>query len=447
MTIYAPNSKSLDTCSLMLPRVAATMLRPWFKAHIVTVRRALAWFGVTEREDRADLTQDVFFSAYLALVRGEQIENPRAWLRECARKHASNYRHKERRRSPHLGGDLLVHGKDPEQIVAARERLRRALAGLSAEAQSVIFDVRADGVSWAEVARERSITIDQARYIYQRSVAQMEEVLNRDDSKEKARRLGAIPLDLALLGGASSAGGAAVDDVSPDTCHQDWKSLEQRMDAGGDGEPVPELADSPPSSSLAGSAAAIAPHAARSLLGSIVGEGLAIGAVISYLLQLPSPARSPPPASPIEQTATLATSAPLDSSSVPAPPLIPVSPVSPVSRTDQPDPTPQTIPTSTPAPRELPPALVKGRERGAKAVPPRSAPYDPGSMALIDQARSTLVIGNLSEARELSAQHARQYQEKHHAEARRDLLQMICAKPGEHGAPECPIVRSTTAPN
>jgi DNA-directed RNA polymerase specialized sigma24 family protein len=444
MTIYAPDSESSDTRHLMLPRVAATMLRPWFKAHIVTVRRALAWFGVTEQEDRADLTQDVFFSAYLALVRGERIENPRAWLRECARKHASNYRHKERRRSPHIGGDPLVHGKDPEQIVAARERLHRAVAGLSAEAQSLIFDIRADGVSWAEVAHERGITIDQARYIYQRSVAQMEEVLNRDDLKEKARRLAAIPLDLALLGGASSEGGGAADDASPDTCRQQWKSLEQRM--GADGEPVHEQ-EGPPSSSLAGSAASIAPHAARSLLGSLVGEGLAIGAVISYLLQLPSPARSPPLASPIEQTSTLATIAPPDSSSVIAPPLIPVSPVSPVSPTDPTDPTSQTTPAEPPTRREAPSALVKGRERSAKAVPRPREVYDAGSMALIDQARSTLTLGKLGEARDLSAQHTRQYLEKHHADARRDLLRMICAKPTERGAPECSIVRSATAPD
>ena len=43
-------------------------------------------------EDRADLAHDVLLAGYLALLRGEQIDNPRAWLRECARKHASNYR-------------------------------------------------------------------------------------------------------------------------------------------------------------------------------------------------------------------------------------------------------------------------------------------------------------------------------------------------------------------
>src|SRR5689334_20980849 len=109
MTIFVPDPESDDTRSHMLPAVAAALLRSWFAAHLVTVRRALAWFGVTDREDRADLMQDVFFSAYLALVRGEQIDNPRAWLRESARKHASNYRHKEIRRSRHTGREPLEY--------------------------------------------------------------------------------------------------------------------------------------------------------------------------------------------------------------------------------------------------------------------------------------------------------------------------------------------------
>jgi RNA polymerase sigma factor (sigma-70 family) len=415
------------------------MLRPWFKAHLVTVRRALAWFGVIEREDRADLTQDVFFSAYVALVRGEHIDNPRAWLRECARRHASNYRHKETRRSPHIGGDLLVHGRDPEQIVAARERLHRAIAGLSEEAQSLIFDIRADGVSWAEVAHERGITVDQARYIYQRAVAQMEEVLNRDDSKEKLRNLAVIPLDLALL---ASAGGAEADDVSPDSYRQRWRSLERRMASGEGVDPGHEPAHGPPSFSLAGTAASIAPHTTRSMVGSILGDGLATGAVIGYLLLGPSSSRSPPPASLIEQTTTLAQGAPPDNRDMLAPPLLPASSTSSMGSVSQ---TKQTAPPSKSAQREPPSALVEGRKKGAPAAPSPGEGYDAGSMALIDQARSTLALGKVGEARGLSALHTRRFMEKNHAEARRDLLRMICTKPAGPGAQECPNSPSSTA--
>ncbi len=76
---------------------AANTVRPWLKIHTVTVNRALKWFGVKEREDQAELTQEVFLSAYLTLVRGEQIKSPRVWLWDCAREHASKYRHKAQR--------------------------------------------------------------------------------------------------------------------------------------------------------------------------------------------------------------------------------------------------------------------------------------------------------------------------------------------------------------
>ena len=179
MTSFAPSSAVNRLHSHQLQAAAAIMVRPWFTAHLVTVRRALAWFGVTEREDRADLTQDVYFSAYIALVRGEKIENPRAWLRECARRYASNYRHKKLRRRPHFGGDLIDYGKDPEIITSDRERLHQALAVLTEDAQAIVLDIRVEGVSWAEAARERGITIDQARYIYECAVLEMKSLPER----------------------------------------------------------------------------------------------------------------------------------------------------------------------------------------------------------------------------------------------------------------------------
>jgi DNA-directed RNA polymerase specialized sigma24 family protein len=187
MTRFAPQSEADSLHLRQLQAAAAIKVRPWSKAYTVTVRRALAWFGVTEREDRADLAQDVFFSAYLALVRGEQIENPRAWLRECARKHASNYRHKARRRSPHIGGDPLVYGKDPEQIMSDRERLTQALAVLTEGEKEIVLDIRVDGVSWGPAAQERGITIDQARYLYERAISKMDKALF-DSGKRGFRR-------------------------------------------------------------------------------------------------------------------------------------------------------------------------------------------------------------------------------------------------------------------
>jgi RNA polymerase sigma factor (sigma-70 family) len=233
MTNYFPDRDSADTGPGMSPAEAADHLRRWFTAHLRTVGRALAWFGVSLREDRAELTQDVFFAAYVALLRGEQIDAPRAWLRECARKHASNHRRKELRRRPSSGpsetagdADHAGNADDPEQIASDRERLRRAFAGLDENAQDLVFDLRADEMSWGDVARERGITVDQARYLYQRAVTQMEEVLKRDDESEKERRSIGPPTLLARLDGALRD---EADDVSPDTRRRIWSSLERRM--------------------------------------------------------------------------------------------------------------------------------------------------------------------------------------------------------------------------
>ena len=231
MTNYFPVRDPDDTCPDMAPGDAATLLRHWFTAHLRTVGRALAWFGVSIREDRADLAQDVFFAAYLALLRGEHIDNPRAWLRECARKHASNHRRKEVRRTRPTGEATPGFVQDPEQLTADRERLQRAFASLDEEAQGLVFDVRADEASWREVARERAITVDQARYLYHRAVTQMEDVLKRDDPNEKEGRSIGPPvsssLSLARLEGALRA---EADDASSDTRRGIRDALDQRME-------------------------------------------------------------------------------------------------------------------------------------------------------------------------------------------------------------------------
>ncbi len=46
-----------------------------------------------------------------------------------------------------------------------------------------MVDIRIEGVSWAEVAQERGLTIDQARYTYQRAISQMEKALLDSEKK------------------------------------------------------------------------------------------------------------------------------------------------------------------------------------------------------------------------------------------------------------------------
>ena len=181
MSTLASNSELNHLRARELQATAAITIRPWITDHRITVRRTLGGFGVTEQEDRADLTQDVFFSAYLALRRGERIANPSAWLRGCARRYVCSCRREARRRRPAIGGYWLDDSQDPEMLTSVRERLRQALASLSEEALAILLDVRVKGVLWAEVAGERRITVDQARYLYKRAVTQMEKVMHASE--------------------------------------------------------------------------------------------------------------------------------------------------------------------------------------------------------------------------------------------------------------------------
>ncbi len=415
----------------MVPGDAAALLRQWFIAHLRTVGRALAWFGVTLREDRADLAQDVFFAAYLALLRGEEIDNPRAWLRECARKHASNHRHKELRRSAPPRELATGVAQDPERIAAERERLRRAFASLDEDAQGIVFDVRADEVSWGDVARERGITIDQARYLYQRAVTQMEEVLKRDDSNEKERRSIGPPIALSLLEGSLRD---EADDVSPDTRRRIWDSLEQRMDATSPGRP---------------GAPREAPHRAPRLeIGAtlgLLGGGIAIGLVIGYLLRGPLPAPPRPPfaaaSAGVVPGATPATSAPLQTtiasaSPVEAPPEIPFR---------SPGPPPVEAATAPAATRESPSIRAQLRVKGLSTSAATRARS--GSMTLLDYARAALASGDVTTALAQLALHARRFPAGQDARARRELQALACAAPEATGAQECTAAVSSAPPD
>jgi hypothetical protein len=68
-------------------------------------------------------------------------------------------------------------------------------------------------------------------------------------------------------------------------------------------------------------------------------------------------------------------------------------------------------------------------------------------MRLFDHARSSLTAGRAREALEILAQLTRQFPEKHEAEKRRDLLQLICASPSALGAPECASLPPGAAPD
>ena len=166
----------------MTPNEATATVRAWIEAYARSVLHALACCGVP-RDDRPDLAQEVFWTAYARLVQSDDaIDTPRAWLGAIARKKASNYRrHSGRRLHAELVENAPSALPDPEQGTAQRELVWRAMEQLDEEAQSLLLDVRVYGLTWTEVAGERGITVPQAKYLYRLALQQLKEACSRID--------------------------------------------------------------------------------------------------------------------------------------------------------------------------------------------------------------------------------------------------------------------------
>ncbi|MFS8068752.1 MAG: RNA polymerase sigma factor [Byssovorax sp.] len=396
---------------------AALQLRQCFAEHASTVHTTLRRFGVLDKEDRANLTQDVFLAGFRALLRGDVIENPRAWLFECARKYASNYRRKAQRQTPVDDRAIVSAVPTPEQVAEQRELLRRLFNAVDEEDQRIIFDVRVDGLPWSEVARKRGIKVSRAVYLYDRAVARMNKALERDDPRRKKRPLILLPLALER---AFDAIRAMVDTVSPKLRRRIWGSLERRMDAAGvdateldrehaRGPRVSSISiplDTPPAP----------PWRGRAMLGTFGG---AIALVLGYLLLLELPGKSSP-----------------------EPNLVPSIPV--IAREE---PAERAVDVQASAP--LFPAIGSGtslREPSARSPPvnrstsassPLKAASSPDSLMLLDRARSALRAGSARAALALLAQHASRFPDGPNAKFHQKLLQRVCAAPSARGASEC----------
>jgi RNA polymerase sigma-70 factor (ECF subfamily) len=103
-----------------------------------------------------EITQDAFLRLYVALDKGESIENQKAWLFRVAHNLALNLRLKENRLgswAAELEDQLVDPGANPEQALLEHEkfdRLRQAVAGLS-EQQRLCLHLRADGFRYREI--------------------------------------------------------------------------------------------------------------------------------------------------------------------------------------------------------------------------------------------------------------------------------------------------------
>lgn len=114
-------------------------------------------FGL-EAHEAQEIAQDVFLRFYVALKRGDSIDQPRGWIFRVAHNLAVNaVRRAARWRvfafEPWNWG--VASGDNPEETLIRKEaagRIRQALAGLSPQ-QRLCLQLRADGLRYAEIAR------------------------------------------------------------------------------------------------------------------------------------------------------------------------------------------------------------------------------------------------------------------------------------------------------
>jgi RNA polymerase sigma factor (sigma-70 family) len=406
----------------MKPAENSALIRQWVEAHGRLVQSLLKRYGIHIAADRAELSQDIFLATFLALESGKTISNPRAWLWQCARLHASSYRQKQHRRALLRETEEFIYGVvndvlSPEQIVGDREMVGIAFDSLPESLQEIVLALRFEGASWEEIAREKGITINQANHLYAVAVEKMEAALQRANAKRTKRRLPAFPILLAQFFDALRSD---VDDLSPELHCRVREGLDHLLESGGSGETELEserVSFACPTPSIPITAPPTWPLTARPVLGLLRG-GVASMIVIGYLLQgAPLDEPSPEP--------RRAPSIPALAMVEPAEPNLDAGATAPQFPANE----------SRRLSGELLPKDTQGA-RSSSAADPWKGASSSESRQLIDLARVASRTGDARAALALLAQHARSFPGKD-AQDRRKVWQLVCAAAAARDATEC----------
>ena len=122
--------------------------------------------------------QEVFLRLHSALVRGESIHNPRAWVFRVAHNLAvTEHRAGDRWMAldPGLEAALTDRGPGPEARVLQRERSARvseALAELSPQQRRCLY-LRAEGLRYREIAEVIGVGVSTVSEFLTRAVARL----------------------------------------------------------------------------------------------------------------------------------------------------------------------------------------------------------------------------------------------------------------------------------
>ena len=125
-----------------------------------------------------EATQEVFLRLYATLKKGEQIQNPRAWIFRVAHNHGLKIRANQSTQAPFdadLESKLAGTALDPEQTLLEREqtiRFHRAVQRLSEQQRRCLF-LRLEGLRYPEIGAALGISASAVAEFLRRAIARL----------------------------------------------------------------------------------------------------------------------------------------------------------------------------------------------------------------------------------------------------------------------------------
>jgi RNA polymerase sigma-70 factor, ECF subfamily len=128
-----------------------------------------------------EAVQEVFLRLYATLKKGEQIENPRAWVFRVAHNYGLKLRERQVSEEPFDAGleaRLSAPGGNPEHELLERERMLRfhhAVEGLSEQQKRCLF-LRMEGLRYPEIGATLGISASAVGEFLRRAMARLKKV-------------------------------------------------------------------------------------------------------------------------------------------------------------------------------------------------------------------------------------------------------------------------------
>ena len=128
-----------------------------------------------------EAVQEVFLRLYATLKKGEEIENPRAWVFRVAHNYGLKVRERQVSEEPFDAGleaRLATSGESPEAELLERERMLRfhhAVEGLSEQQKRCLF-LRMEGLRYPEIGAALGISASAVGEFLRRAMARLKKV-------------------------------------------------------------------------------------------------------------------------------------------------------------------------------------------------------------------------------------------------------------------------------